>query len=247
MSDDSSLDNSDVDTDTEDDSEINLELNSAPEEMKVDLGADSETNWEQSSLRNDLKYWAIDNNITHSAIDNLLLILKKHCKDISVPLHSRTLLNTNREVVETTAIGNTGHYWHNGLKRNIIEIAKIFDDENIILSFNIDGLPIYKSSTKAFWPILCSIENIKTQPFVVGIYYGNGKPANLDDYLDQFVEELLDITVNGIIVNNRYRNCSIKYFVCDLPARSYVKGRPKCFYPISLDKIHFSNDLSRPN
>lgn len=45
------------------------------------------------------------------------------------------------------------------------------------LLFNVDGLPIGKSSKYQFWPILCSVSNIQnSSPVVVAIYYGESKP-----------------------------------------------------------------------
>ncbi len=51
------------------------------------------------------------------------------------------------------------------------------------LCFNIDGLPLHKSSNKQFWPILCKIdEAIDQTPFPVAIFFGTSKPNNVCDF-----------------------------------------------------------------
>lgn len=64
-------------------------------------------------------------------------------------------------------------------------------------------------------------------PFVVAIWYGNGKPSNVNDYLDQFVNELVEVLANGITINNHHINIAIRCFICDTPARSLIKGNQK--------------------
>lgn len=51
--------------------------------------------------------------------------------------------------------------------------------QNINIAIGIDGLPISKSSTTQFWPILASIlidSPLKRSVFLVGLYCGNDKP-----------------------------------------------------------------------
>lgn len=176
-----------------------------------------------NNLENELKEWAISNNVTHTSLNELLRILNMRFPEL--PLHSRTLLKTNRKKVDTIRIGN-GKYWHNGLKENVMLAAKLFDDHTILLSFNVDGLPLYHSSKKQFWPILASIENLpKLPPIVVGIYFGDEKPSDPWLYFEQFVAELNDLLVNGITIDGRHRSCDVRAFICDLPARAFVKGK----------------------
>ncbi|XP_031338854.1 uncharacterized protein LOC116172972 [Photinus pyralis] len=95
---------------------------------------------------------------------------------------------------------------------------------NIKLAFNVDGLPLFKSSNVNIWPILCQIKSITVEPFVVAIFSGSGKPVPLSTYLEDFVEELKVLIHNGIEINGITISISIYAFVCDAPARSYLKG-----------------------
>lgn len=106
------------------------------------------------------------------------------------------------------------------------------------LAFNIDGLPLAKSSNLQLWPIQCLIVNFKRQvPFLVGAFAGSSKPESANDFLLPFVTELKGLLSGGITV----RGCSIpvcvKAFICDALARSFIlstKGHsgysacPKC-------------------
>lgn len=102
-----------------------------------------------------LKQWAIEYGITRRALSALLKIL------ISAGLwylssDSRTLLKTPRTVSIIDMCG--GKYWHGGLRKNIERLLSgIKENMTINLTFNIDGLPLFKSSKTTFWPILADI------------------------------------------------------------------------------------------
>ncbi|CAH0562990.1 unnamed protein product [Brassicogethes aeneus] len=75
-----------------------------------------------------------------------------------------------------------------------------------------------------FWPILFKIGNRpQLQPMVAAIYCGETKPP-LREYPTQFVDELNNILKNGVLVNEQKIQVKIKYFVCDTPARNFIKG-----------------------
>ncbi len=96
--------------------------------------------------------------------------------------------------------------------------------KNINLVFNIDGIPIFNSSPVEFWPILCLIsEEPDLRPLTIALYRGKGKPL-LEEFLEKFVSEVNTIIENGIQVGNNKLSVKIKCFVCDSPARSFIKG-----------------------
>lgn len=55
------------------------------------------------------------------------------------------------------------------------------------ISINIDDLPLSKSSLQQFWPILGSVFPYNNV-FVIGLYHGTEKPANMIDFLKDFVK-----------------------------------------------------------
>lgn len=58
---------------------------------------------------------------------------------------------------------------------------------------------------------------------MIAIWCGEGK-AILNEYFAQFVDELKILLKTGIAINNFNIKIQIKAFICDTPARSYVKG-----------------------
>jgi len=61
------------------------------------------------------------------------------------------------------------------------------------------------------------------RPFVVGLLCGDGKPDPLDVYLNPFLEELLALVVNGLEFQNSTYDVKVRCFICDAPARAYLK------------------------
>lgn len=61
------------------------------------------------------------------------------------------------------------------------------------------------------------------KPMVISIWCGRGKPI-LNEFLDPFVTELNEILANGIKINDFDLNVSVAFFVCDSPARAFLKG-----------------------
>lgn len=83
-----------------------------------------------------------------------------------LPADYRSLLSTPRKVEIQQIAG--GSYWYHGISKNLKRIfVDVMSDKKISLNFNIDGLPIFKSSKRCFWPILANIHgnihNIKSE------------------------------------------------------------------------------------
>lgn len=185
----------------------------------------SDVDKSEVSLSSQLRSWALKHvSVPHNAISDLLHILFKHHDDL--PLDSRTLLRT--PVQFSCKELDNGSYSHFGLESGLkIRLNKLDFPLNdpIGLSINIDGLPLFNSCSKQFWPILCVIDlsNKKLQPFSVGIFYGNGKPHPLEIYLEDFINELLHILKYGICINSTKIEFYIHSFICDAPARAFIK------------------------
>ncbi|KAG0438813.1 hypothetical protein HPB47_016858 [Ixodes persulcatus] len=73
------------------------------------------------------------------------------------------------------------------------------EEEHLILNFNVDGLPLGKSSRNQFWPILCEVRNVQNvAPFLVGLFYGQSKPPDVNEFLHDFVQELSELLQEGV-------------------------------------------------
>lgn len=180
------------------------------------------------SLNQKISSWALDYNITHTALNNLLKILKPHHP--TLPLDARTLLNTSRKseyIIIKDINDRSGEFKYFGITDKLVKFLGIFKEFNddIYLNFNVDGIPIHKSTSKQFWPILCTINLLncaKSKPLVIAIFAGTSKP-NLEDYLRDFIREVSHLISNGLSIDSKNYTVKIKAFVADTPARSYLK------------------------
>ncbi|XP_060785073.1 uncharacterized protein LOC132891481 isoform X2 [Neoarius graeffei] len=195
--------------------------------------------FEESGLHQKLKHWAASFSVPLIAITALLTILRTSHPEL--PKDARTLLGT-KPAVPLQTVGN-GEYFHFGLAKGILSKLSTIHLPDVIqtirVQFNIDGLPIFKSTRLQFWPILALIDCDYTRtPFLVGIFCGPGKPSNVFDYLTQFVKDLSDLLCNGVTFGGRKLRVAISSFICDAPARAFVK-QIKCHNGYSgCDKCH---------
>ncbi|XP_075741458.1 uncharacterized protein LOC142790722 [Rhipicephalus microplus] len=190
-----------------------------------------------------LRSWVIKENVTHTALSALLKILKVSTFDSSsLPSDAHTLLAMPRDTQRAPVVSSMvpGHYCHFGLQKsleNALSKAR-YEGSHVSLAFNIDGLPISKRSTMQLWPIQCMIrEDRRIPPFVVGIFTGPGKPASANEFLNKLVSDLQQLLSQGMIFHGHLIDVSLKCFVLDAPARSFVfqikghtgySGCPKC-------------------
>lgn len=64
----------------------------------------------------------------------------------------------------------------------------------------------------------------EAKPFVIGIWCGNGKPKDLNEFLERLVDDLNEVIANGIGINGFQLNIKRVCFVADSPARSFLLG-----------------------
>ena len=147
-----------------------------------------------NSLKSVITTWAIECNINHVSISKLLHAIREDVPTLSLPLDPRTLLKTPRST-KVDCIGG-GQYIHFGIKlclEKIIykRVSNGIADKNIGLIINIDGAPLGESSEKNLWPILCSDRIIK-DVFIIGVYAGESKPTDANEFLNAFVEDSIE-------------------------------------------------------
>jgi hypothetical protein len=187
--------------------------------------SDSDTN-DGKDLASELRTWAVDSGVTHSQLNKLLPILRKTKK--SLPLTANTLLRT-ADVVECGSRSG-GDYLYFGVKVGLenlfrcVAVDELCLVDEVQLAFNIDGVPLFVSSTYSLWPILCYAMNVKPQQvFVVALYGGKSKPSDLT-FIQDTVNELNSLISDGILIEGRRLTCMLKMCVCDAPARAMVKA-----------------------
>lgn len=108
---------------------------------------------------------------------------------------------------------NPGSYVHIGLRRGLDHLNKLNSEvvkiKEFVLDFNVDGLPLSKSSNNCFWVILCRIVYIKRSfVFAVRVYSVYKKLDSFNEFLNPFVNELLFL-LNSYTYNDQFIN--LKY------------------------------------
>ncbi len=180
----------------------------------------------EPSFQQELASWVLKHGLQHNKVDDLLTLLCDRFPGENLPRSCRTLLKTPRkvELVEM----HPGKYFHFGLFKGISKIftnfSRLIEYFDIFIHF--DGLPLFKSTNVEMWPILCRIKTERdgfSQVFCVGSYVGCGKPSDSNNYLSILVEELKDLLNEGIEVGDRKLFVRQIAFICDAPAKSYVK------------------------
>jgi len=83
-----------------------------------------------------------------------------------------------------------------GIKRYAMPNLK-----DIKIAIGIDGLPLTKSSNSQLWPILAFIVDEIKIVFPVGVYHGNAKPKDSNDFMADFISETKDLLANGIYID----------------------------------------------
>lgn len=196
------------------------------------------------NLRANLRKWALTHNITHMAMKELMKIVnerftEKGACSSALPEDPRTLLRTPQSVNIMPL--NEGEYWHYGIKKCLEKIFRKLDESiTISLTINIDGLPLFNGSAVQFWPILFNIAELPhVSAMVIGIFCGQAKSSDIDSFLTPFVLEMSELMANGLIINSHKVTVGLRCFLCDSPARAYVKGNGYPYNFFTLKYIIF--------
>lgn len=215
-----------ITTDDAEGNDINFHCNYDTDSDNDEISAEEDTMIKAGVFRNELKKWASDFKIAHLALNGLSTIVNSYVGHRIMPKCGRTLMQTQHSVIPVQVLAGGGEYWHNGLAKCLTNMLRELDHPiSISLNINIDGLPLYNSSKMAFWPILFNIHEMpKIPPAVIGIYCGETKITDVETYFNNFVDEMLDVMAKGVHINSHKISVKIRCFICDSPARAFVKG-----------------------
>lgn len=124
-----------------------------------------------------------------------------------------------------------GRYIYIGLEKGIRErlssdVAFSRTLNKIVLQINIDGIPFANKARRHIWPILVKFSDFP--PITVAIFDGDGKPKDLPAFINPFLDELSDLQDKGLKVGceneERILPVSVQCWICDAPARSWLKN-----------------------
>lgn len=218
------LTNEDLDTSAEDEDADGADFGYAEYPDSSDsepelVAAESDSEEEAPNLAKDLADWATETKQTHRNVNALLSVLRKHGSHL--PKDARTLLSTPRSA--TLIDKCNGKYIYFGLETSILEhitqSPNFRGDIEVVL--NVDGVPIFKSSKLQFWPTLAAVQN--SEPFLVALFCATEKPNSVEDYVQDLIEEIKTLKQNGVLHQGTVHKVKIKAFVCDAPARAFLK------------------------
>lgn len=165
-----------------------------------------------------IRKWAIQENVNHSQLSSLLKVLQQHDCFAEIPVDARTIMATSAPSKTLIKTWEDGDFVYFGLTE---EIIKYPDIKEFVLQINVDGLPLFHSSRLQLWPILGNFVGVTKEPFVIGIFCGDKKPSDPNVFLNDFVEDFkrtcVELTKSNI-------KLYIRSFICDAPARAYIKG-----------------------
>jgi len=101
----------------------------------------------------------------------------------------------------------------------------VHGNDTIFLQINIDGASPYHSSKKQLWPILCKVifDPDIYLSFSIALYYGDTKPGNVDEYLNDFIEEINLLKKDGLYIDKKKYAEQLKHIICDISARKFLK------------------------
>jgi len=101
------------------------------------------------------------NNLQHNLLTDILILLRSEGY-VSLPKTAQTFLGTpqiqNIELMKTKG-DSWGKYAYLGIEHQLQKriFSQVFNIEKIEIFINIDGVQVYRSSNKQFWPILMKI------------------------------------------------------------------------------------------
>ena len=177
-----------------------------------------------SSVVKQLAEWTTQFNISQAALSAVLQIFRS--ANVDVPKDARTVMNTPQTVSVSSVAGGSYFYFGIGssIRSRMNDADELLCGSEVNLNINIDGLPLSRSSSVQFWPILGTLQEIKlSEPFVIAIYSGSKKPDSVHDFLKDFISEMKDLQKNQITVNGKSYSVNLAAIICDAPARSFVK------------------------
>lgn len=92
------------------------------------------------------------------------------------------------------------------------------------------------------WPILGHIKNIPcSNPFVIGIYTACViKPKDVNIFLEYFINEMLVIENNGVVIDKNVLQIRLCAVICDMPAKpfiTFIKAHTHCIVVLCVSKV----------
>ncbi|XP_051165237.1 uncharacterized protein LOC127289165 [Leptopilina boulardi] len=225
------------------DIDSNYEINESEDQNDGDFNGSSESeenefidaidNFEENEPDEikELQLWAVENGIEQNSLDEMLKILRRRLLP-ELPKSAKTFLGTSTAEYEIQEMadsdGSMGEYVYFGIKNGLEECIdpNVHTKSTIFLQINADGIALSKSGVKGFWVLSGKVyyKPDVYKPFPILIYSGNSKPADVSEFLKDFIEEINILQSRIIMIANNLFKIRIHCFICDTPSRAFLKG-----------------------
>ena len=149
-----------------------------------------------------------------------MVVLRKYGNFL--PKDARTLLKTPSNISALKKC--KGNFIYFGIEAGLLNLLSQNIELRSLSCLELianDGLPIFQSTGAQFWPILLNLNGLL---FLVALYFGYQKPSPVEEYLEEFLNELTVLRREGIQIFGKQYEVKLTCFVCDAPARSYLIG-----------------------
>ena len=191
------------------------------------FGSDIEVEQEPPEMSQCIREWALEEVIPYGKVQSLMDKLRAGGFEHDLPKDHRTLLKLHGKINYTTS-GNYHFYSFNVADqiRFTLEHAESEIPNTLHLHLNVDGVPLFKSSNSSAWPLLCSVENVKSIysifPLNVCVTKSGGKPDNALAYVN-VITQLNHLIENGLEFQANTFTIKVPAIICDSPARAFCK------------------------
>jgi len=179
-------------------------------------------------VSSELVNWSFKHKITHSALNDLLVILRQHGHP-ELPKLASTLLKTPHCLSSDIKVLGSGEYWYHGVM-NCLQVyfePSMSTNNEIKIDFFVDGISPYDKPSKNvnLWPIAGRVicEGINTKPFIIALWCGSKKdPDCPEEFFRPFVDECAEL-MKGFVLNGVTYKLVIRFGIGDAPARAFMK------------------------
>lgn len=181
-----------------------------------------------SVLREKMRDWVNDCKPTQRTVDYVLTVLIDHGGLKGLPRTCRTLMETDTNIKTITVNEKTEVFFYSAKTAVITSLQRyeprVVTNLSVIeITLHFDGIPIYKSSSDSLWPFLGSFTNLTPRVvFPLNFAMCDSKPDDTS-YLDRSVNELLELSREGVEIYNVNIPLVIVNAVADAPARAMLK------------------------
>ena len=169
-----------------------------------------------------LRVWKASNmGVTQSALTQLLQIVRGEGHD--VPVVARTLMDTPRHVPVTDC--ENGQY-HIRSVRYVLDVlwermlGLVPGATSLPLQLSSDGVSIFSSSTKEFYPVMLKVNDPRSPPILYALHFGKRPHPN---FYRACLESLLPFLTLGWDREDKKIDVVLEAVVADLPARQQMK------------------------